>query len=112
MEISGRLAELRRRENMSQTAFAKRLKVNPSLISKIESGSARLTEQSIDHICLVFGVNDAWLRCGKGEMYAKKPVEDEERLLSMFRLLSREMRALVLKKIQELLAIDEEKWEK
>jgi transcriptional regulator with XRE-family HTH domain len=110
MEISERLFELRKQEKISQTAFAKRLKVDPSLISKIESGSTRLTEQNIDHICLVFGVNDAWLRHGKGEMYAKKPVEDEERLLCIFRGLSYEMRVFVLKKLEELLIIDEEKW--
>jgi hypothetical protein len=55
---------------------------------------------------------EAWLRHGKGEMYVKKPVEDEERLLLMFRRLSYEMRVFVLKKIEEFLVIDEEKWGK
>jgi hypothetical protein len=36
----------------------------------------------------------------------------EERLLCMFRSLSCEMRVFVLKKLEEMLIIDEEKWGK
>ena len=56
-------------------------------------------------------VNETWLRTGEGDMFdseSKAKGEDEQALLHMFRLLSPEMRAFVLQKVQECLRLDRE----
>ena len=78
--------------------------------SQVETGENALTEQNLKLICLIYGVNETWLRTGEGEMFntASKPKDDDEKkLLEMFRLLSPEMRAFVLRKMDECLQLEQ-----
>jgi len=87
---------------MTQAEFAAKLEMVQNSYSKIETGENSLTEKNIFLICLIFGVNESWLRTGEGEMFnpvSKPRDEDEKKLLKMFRRLSPEMRAFVLRKI-------------
>jgi transcriptional regulator with XRE-family HTH domain len=109
--MNKRLRDLRKALKKNQAEFAAKLGMVQTSYSKIETGENALTEKNISLICLVYGVNESWLRNGKGEMFdssAKPKDEDEKRLLEMFRNLSPEMRAFVLRKIQECLRIDQE----
>jgi transcriptional regulator with XRE-family HTH domain len=109
--MNNRLRELRKELKMTQAEFAAKLEMVQNSYSKIETGENSLTEKNISLICLIFGVNEAWLRGGKGEMFdpVLKPKSDEEKkLIEMFRRLSPEMRAFVLQKIRECLRIDRE----
>ena len=94
---------------MTQAEFAAKLEMIQNSYSKIEIGENSLTEKNIFLICLIFNVNETWLRTGRGEMFdlVSKPKNDEEKkLLEMFRRLSPEMRSFVLRKIQECLRLD------
>ena len=109
--MNKRLKELRKTLKMTQAEFAAKLEMVQNSYSKIEIGENSLTEKNIFLICLIFGVNETWLRTGKGEMFdmVSKPKNDEEKeLLQMFRRLSPEMRAFVLRKIEECLRLDRE----
>jgi transcriptional regulator with XRE-family HTH domain len=109
--MNKRLKELRKTLKMTQAEFASKLEMAQNSYSKIELGDNSLTEKNIFLICLIYGVNETWLRTGEGEMFntASKPKDDDEKtLLEMFRLLSPEMRAFVLQKIQECLRLDRE----
>ena len=109
--MNERLRELRKALKMTQAEFAAKLEMAQNSYSKIETGENSLTEKNIFLICLIFGVNEAWLRTGEGEMFnlSAKPKDDEEqKLLEMFRRLSPEMRVFVLRKIQECLRIERE----
>ena len=109
--MNNRLKELRKTLKMTQAEFAAKLEMVQNSYSKIEIGENSLTEKNIFLICLIFGVNETWLRTGKGEMFdpVSKPKNDEEKaLLEMFRRLSPEMRAFVLRKIRELLRMEQE----
>jgi len=109
--MNKRLKELRIALKMTQAEFAAKLEMAQNSYSKIELGDNSLTKKNIFLICHVYGVNETWLRTGKGEMFdtaAKPKDDDEKRLLEMFRLLSPEMRAFVLRKIDECLRLDGE----
>jgi len=109
--MNKRLKEVRKTLKINQSDFASRIGMAQSGYSQIETGENTLTEQNIKLICLIFGVNESWLRTGEGEMFnpvSKPRDEDEKKLLKMFRRLSPEMRAFVLRKIHECLRIDRE----
>ena len=109
--MNTRLRELRKILRMTQTELAAKLEMAQNSYSKIETGENSLTDKNIFLICLIFGVNESWLRTGEGEMFnpvSKPKDEDEKKLLEMFRLLSPEMREFVLRKIQECLRLDQE----
>ena len=109
--MNERLRELRKALKMTQAEFAAKLEMAQNSYSKIELGDNSLTDKNIFLICLIFGVNESWLRTGEGEMFnpvSKPKDEDEKKLLKMFRRLSPEMRAFVLRKIQECLRIERE----
>jgi transcriptional regulator with XRE-family HTH domain len=109
--MNHRLRELRKALKMTQAEFAAKLEMAQNSYSKIETGENSLTEKNIFLICLIFGVNESWLRSGEGEMFApvlKPKNADEKALIEMFRRLSPEMRAFVLQKIRECLRIDRE----
>jgi transcriptional regulator with XRE-family HTH domain len=109
--MNKRLREVRKTLKINQSDFALKIGMAQSGYSQLETGDNALTEQNIKLICLIYGVNEIWLRTGEGEMFdqAAKPKDDDEKeLLQMFRCLSPEMRAFVLRKIQECLHLDKE----
>jgi len=109
--MNKRLREVRKILKINQLDFASKIGMAQSGYSQIETGENALTEQNIKLICLIYGVNETWLRTGEGEMFnpvAKPKDDDEKQLLEMFRLLSPEMRAFVLRKIEECLRLDGE----
>jgi transcriptional regulator with XRE-family HTH domain len=109
--MNKRLRDVRKVLKLNQTEFATQIGIAQSGYSLIETGENALTEQNIKLICLIFNVNETWLRTGKGEMFdtiSKPKNEEEKNLVEMFRRLSPEMRAFVLRKIRELLRLDGE----
>jgi len=107
--INDRLKEIRKSLKINQSEFASKIGLAQSSYSQIETGENSLTDQNIKLVCLIYDVNESWLRSGKGEMFNNKTKpkdEDEKRLLDMFRCLSPEMKEFVLKKIKECLRLD------
>jgi len=108
--MNKRLREVRKTLKINQSDFASKIGMAQSGYSQIETGENTLTEQNIKLICLIYGVNETWLRTGEGEMFnqVSKPKDDDEKqLLHMFRLLSPEMRAFVLRKMDECLKLEQ-----
>lgn len=67
--ISNRIRTLRKNEDMTQKEFANRLLISQSYLSGLENGNELPTNKLSKLICLEFGVNEAWLISGLGEMY-------------------------------------------
>jgi transcriptional regulator with XRE-family HTH domain len=93
---------LRKRLGLTQMEFAERLGISRSAISLIEIGKNPLTEQNIKTISLTFGVNDAWLRTGEGEMLLLESTKREEELLKLFRQLTPPMQDAILEHVKNL----------
>lgn len=64
--MNNRIKELRLDLGLSQEAFGKRIKIQRSSVSKIETGENSPSDQTISLICKEFNVNEEWLRTGKG----------------------------------------------
>ena len=76
--ISSRIAhiiEVQCRGNRS--AFAREINVTPSYVALLSSGQRIPSDRTIADICRVFGVEEAWLRTGVGEMKIEKSHREE-----------------------------------
>jgi transcriptional regulator with XRE-family HTH domain len=75
--MKDRIIEIRKTLKLNQAELAERLGIKRSALSMVEVGKNALTEQNIKLICMVFNVNEDWLRTGRGEMFAASPYEKE-----------------------------------
>lgn len=74
--MNDRIKELRKAMNLSQEKFGELLGITKSGVSDIESGRRKVTDQHV--IMLVNnGVNEEWLRTGKGSMFVPENKNDE-----------------------------------
>ncbi len=71
-----RIKQVRSSLNMSQTEFAKQIGVSQQTLSSLENDSRPVSERNIISICSVFGVDETWLRTGKGEPFPEPSPED------------------------------------
>lgn len=82
-EIGHRIRIIRSQLNLSQADFAAPLGVDRGHISGIETGSRYPSEPLMKLICFVYGVNEAWLKTGEGEMFVP-PEEALEKLMARY----------------------------
>lgn len=71
--INLRIKKLRKVLDLTQQAFADRLGISRGNIATYETREGSPGNSVIALICREFGVNEAWLRTGKGEMFTKAP---------------------------------------
>lgn len=75
--MNERLKLLRKKLNMSQRDFSKRINVGASTLAMFETGQRELKSIHISAICREFNVNEHWLRTGEGTMFNETPPDDE-----------------------------------
>lgn len=73
--MKDRIKEIRQDNKLSMDKFGERIGITKASVSRIESGENNPSEQTIILICREFGVNEEWLRTGKG----KKEAQQEEK---------------------------------
>ena len=118
-----RVKAIRVSKGLTQEEFGKRIGVQKSAMSKIERGETSLTNQNRLSICREFGVSEAWLQTGEGDIFRVIPhnqiLEAElreflgqeheaftERLIRLLIRLPREHWALLARYAQELVQED------
>jgi len=84
--INQRIKKLRKVLDLTQQAFADRLGISRGNIATYETREGSPGNSVIALICREFGVNEAWLRTGKGEMFTKVPNTALEELAVNFYL--------------------------
>lgn len=72
-----RIKELRKALGFTQQQFADALGVKRNTISQYEIGRNAPIDAVISLICREFGVSEAWLRNGEGEMFVPKSRNEE-----------------------------------
>lgn len=77
MEISERIKAVRKEAGLTQQEFADRLGIARGNIGAYEVGKNAPSDAVIALICKTFGVNEAWLRNGEGEMFRQLSREEE-----------------------------------
>lgn len=80
--IHSRIAQSVKASGLTNTAFAKKLNVTPSFISRLASGATNSSDRTIIAICREFHVDEHWLRTGEGEMF--RPRSRSEELAAFF----------------------------
>ena len=73
--MKDRIKQIRKSHDLTQQEFADRLNIKRGTIANYELGRNEPIDAVITLICREFGVNEAWLRTGKGQM---KPVVSRE----------------------------------
>ena len=117
MNINQRIKTIRKHLGLNQTEFGEKIGLAQTGVSWIEKDGNTVIEQNIRLICETFGINEAWLRTGEGEMMAASAntvfdefaqhyaLTREEQATARFLLnLSRDERAAVLQYVKRLAA--------
>jgi transcriptional regulator with XRE-family HTH domain len=107
MTINERIRHLRTTLQMSQDKFAKAIFISNGYIAELEKANRNVNDRIIHLISLTFGVNEAWLKNGQGNMFFTTPSEKLQRLTSLFNELPPKFQDYVMIQIEQLLAIIE-----
>lgn len=67
--MKNRIKQIRKDNKLTQVEFGERIGVKGNTITNYENGLRNPTDAVIKAICREFGVNDDWIRNGKGDMY-------------------------------------------
>lgn len=95
--------------NLSQEAFGKRIGITKAAISKIESGNANPSEQTILSICREFNISENWLRTGNGDMF--NSMSDDEELDLYIGRISGGTDEFKKKLIKSLCKLSDDEWD-
>lgn len=77
-----RVRDVRKSLGLTMEKFGSSLGVGKTAISKIEGNERNLTDQMLLSICMVYNVNEEWLRSGTGEMFV--PMTRDEQIEEFF----------------------------
>ena len=75
--MNDRIKELRQALGLTQQQFADSIGVKRNTVATYEMGRSIPSDAAISLICKEFGVSDAWLRNGEGEMFMPKTRNEE-----------------------------------
>jgi len=106
-KISLRIGEVRKTLGLTQQKFAEGLKISQTHASAIERNSRTIQDRIIKMICFTYGVNENWLKTGKGEMFEKGRDLRLEQVISNFKKLDELLQDYVLKQISLALEYQE-----
>ena len=105
--IGWRIGELRRALGLTQQKFAENLKISQTNASALERNPRGIPDRTMKMICFTYGVNEKWLKTGKGEMFEKDRDFKLEEVISNFKKLDDLLQDYVLKQIRLALEYQE-----
>jgi len=101
--VNQRIKELREKLELNQREFSKLLALSGGYIAGVEVNLRKVNDRLIKLIVSQFGVNEDWLRLGKGEMFTKKKTDEKAvRIISLFNDLPPHFQDVVLGTIELL----------
>ena len=69
---NSRITDVRKRLNLSQTAFGEKLGVSRGVIKNIDEHNTIPKPEFLSLVCKVYNVDPYWLETGEGEMFLEK----------------------------------------
>jgi transcriptional regulator with XRE-family HTH domain len=102
-EIGKRIMGVRKTAGLSQQEFGDRIKISRTHVGSIEKNQRTINDRLINLICITFGVNEQWLRHGKGAMFDHPKNHKMEKAMINFNKLDDLLQDFVLKEIDGLL---------
>ena len=101
--INLRIKELREKLGLNQREFSKLLSLSGGYIAGIEVNLRKVNDRLLKLIISQFGVNEEWLRTGKGEIFTNKKTDEKSvRILSLYNDLPTHFQDVVLGTIELL----------
>jgi transcriptional regulator with XRE-family HTH domain len=102
--INQRIKEIKEKMGLNQRDFSKLLSLSGGYISGIEVNLRNVNDRIIKLIVFEFGVNEEWLRFGKGKMFMEKGRSNGKAslMLSLFNSLPSHYQDVVLGTIESL----------
>lgn len=82
--MNERIRKLRRYLDLTQKEFGERIGVKGNTVATYEGGRNDPIDSVVSLICKEFGVNEAWLRTGEGEMFAPAPTNELDALADRY----------------------------
>ncbi|MDR2663341.1 MAG: helix-turn-helix domain-containing protein [Treponema sp.] len=108
MTVNERIRRARQALNMSQTDFSKAIYISSGYTAEIENGHRTANDRIIHLIGLTFGVNEEWLKTGRGEMFYRSPSERKERITALFDELNPRFQEYALAVIDRLVKLQKD----
>jgi len=105
--INRRIGEIRKALGLTQQDFSEKLKISQAHASALERNSRTIHDRIIKMICLTYGVNETWLKTGKGDMFEKDRDFKLDEVISNFKKLDDLLQDYVLKQIRLALEYQE-----
>ncbi len=105
ISINQRIVFLRHNLKLTQKDFAKKVCISTSFQASIETEQKRVLDRHIKLIVSAFGVNEAWLRTGEGEMFEKDITPDYKitETVEIFKQLNPFFQDFILQQLHKLL---------
>ena len=77
VEMKDRISFIIEHKKIKKTDFSKAIKVSQGFVSQMCSGVSSPSDRTIELICQQYGVNDEWLRFGKGDPFKERSQEEK-----------------------------------
>jgi transcriptional regulator with XRE-family HTH domain len=104
-QINQRIVEARHALKLSQAKFAEKIKISNSYIGSIEMGIRRVNDRIIKIISMTFGVNEVWLKSGRGTMFDNIENFKLNQVIVIFKKLDPSFQDYVIKQLDDLLEL-------
>lgn len=111
LAFGARIKDLRKKLNLTQSAFGEKIGLTQNTITKYENGLRNASNQIVLSICREFNVNESWLKNGKGEMFKELDREEEITLWASKITRSNYDQPFVQKFVHMLTKMEEDEWE-
>lgn len=107
--MNERIKQIRKSKGMTLADFGKIIGIQSSGVSKMEKGVTSVTNQTINTIVREFGVNEEWLRTGKGEMFIQR--DNAEELVSLVAKVVTTDNQFVINTLKEMCKLSPDCWD-
>ncbi|GHU39920.1 hypothetical protein FACS1894190_06090 [Spirochaetia bacterium] len=107
--INGRIKELRKALGLSQVAFGEGIKVSRAYTGIMERRGQPVNDRIISIICMVYKVNENWLREGEGAMFDTGCDFRQDKVVREFKKLDVELQDFILQQIDYLVDFQNKK---
>ena len=105
--ISRKIRDVRKALGLTQQKFAEGLKISKAHAGAMELNTRKVPDRIIKMICFTYGVNENWLKTGKGTMFEDGRDFKLEEVISNFKKLDELLQDYVLKQIRLALEYQE-----
>jgi transcriptional regulator with XRE-family HTH domain len=109
MNIHERIVELRHTLQLTQPVFAEKICISKGYIASIELGNQQVNERIIRLITTSFGVNETWLKTGKGPMFQNTQNHKIEEIIQLFKKLNPFFQDYFLSQLRQIYEYEQQK---